>query len=155
MPAGISCSNHCTMSKKALKAMQKTCFVAMCGMVRTLQNIAKTVVLLHEKYFCDACVLTPKIIEKCLLEGSKTLPRPPKIEPTATPSPKKTTNMSQKSARSVREPAKSEKKAPKSEKCANMSPTWPRSDLHFGRSWPPLRKEIRRAACSARRVKSY
>ena len=96
--------------------MQKTCFVAMCGMFRTLQNIAKTVVLLHEEYFCDACVLTPKIIEKCLLEGSKTLPRPPKIEPAATPSPKKTTNMSQKSARSVGEPAKSEKKTPQSEK---------------------------------------
>ena len=141
MPAGISCSNHCTMSKKALKAMQKTCFVAMCGMFRTLQNIAKTVVLLHEEYFCDACVLTPKIIEKCLLEGSKTLPRPPKIEPAATPSPKKTTNMSQKSARSVGEPAKSEKKTPQSEKCANIVPTWRDFDLEFGSFWPPLSKE--------------
>ena len=73
----------------------------MCGMFRTLQNIAKTVVLLHEEHFCDACVLTPQIIEKYVLEGSKTLPRPPKIEAAATPSPKKTTNMSQKCARSV------------------------------------------------------
>ena len=63
----------------------------------------------------------PKDIVKCGFEGSKTLPRLPKIEPGAT---KKATNMSQKSARSVQEPAKSEKKAPKSEKCANMSPTW-------------------------------
>ena len=123
MPAGISCSNHCTMSKKGLKAMQKTCFVAMCGMFRCLQNIAKTVVLLHEEHFCDARLQTPKIIDKCGFEGSKTLPRPPKIEPRATPSPKKTTNVSHRSARNAQEPAKNEKKAFKSEKCVNMAPT--------------------------------
>ena len=68
-------------------------------------------------------MLPPKIIDKCGFEGSKTLPRLPKIEPGATPGPKKATNMSQKSARSVQEPAKSEKKAFKSEKGANMAPT--------------------------------
>ena len=51
--------------------------------------------------FLDARLLTPKIIDKCGFEGSKALPRPPKIESAATPSPKKTTNMSQKCARSV------------------------------------------------------
>ena len=61
-------------------------------------------------------MLTPKIIDKCGFEGSKTLPEPFKIEPGVTPSPKKATNMSQKIARSVQEPAKSEKKAPKTEK---------------------------------------
>ena len=68
-------------------------------------------------------MLTSKIIDKCGVEGSKTLSRPPKIEPGVTTSPKKTTNMAQKSARSAQEPAKNEKKAPKSEKCANMAPT--------------------------------
>ena len=36
MPAGIFCNNPCTMSKKALTAMQKTCSVAVCGMFRSL-----------------------------------------------------------------------------------------------------------------------
>ena len=88
-------------------------------------------VLLHEEHFCDACLLTPKIIDKCGFEGSKTLPRPPKIEPAATPSPKKMTNMSQNSARSVQEPANSEKTMPKSEKCAIMVPTSLDLDLDF------------------------
>ena len=51
------------------------------GMVRSLENIAKTVVLLHEEHFCDACLLTPKIIDKCGFEGSKTLPDCPKSSP--------------------------------------------------------------------------
>ena len=79
-------------------------------------------VLLHEEHFCEACFLRLTFIDKCGLEAAKTLPRPPKIEPAATPSSKKTTNMNQKSARSAQEPAKSEKRAPKSEKCANMGP---------------------------------
>ena len=62
-------------------------------------------------------------IVKYGFEGFKTCLRPSKIESGATQSPKKTTNMSKKSARSVQEPAKSDKKAPKSEKCANMAPT--------------------------------
>ena len=92
-------------------------------------------VLLYEEHFCDACLLPPKIIDKCGFEGSKTLPRPPKIEPGATPSAKKTTTMSQKSARSAQVPAKSEKKAPESEKCANMDPTCGGFDLDFDGSW--------------------
>ena len=86
---------------KALKAMQKTRSVAVCDMFQSLSNIAKTVVLLHEEHFCDLCWLTPTKIEKCRFEGSKTCPRPYKMEPRATKNPKKTTNMSQKSARSV------------------------------------------------------
>ena len=95
------CSNPCAMSKKALKATEKTCFVDMCGMFRSLLNIAKTVVLLQEEHVCDACLLTSKIIDKGGCEGSKALPRPPKIESVATISSKKTTNMSLKSARSA------------------------------------------------------
>ena len=90
-------------------------------------------------------MLTPKIIDKCGFEGSKTLPRPAKIEPGATPSPKKTTNMNQKSARSVQEPSKSDKKVPKSEKCANMAPTRQDFGLDFGTFGTPLaspRKEM-------------
>ena len=75
--------------QKSFESYAKTYFVGVCGMFRSLSNIAKTVVLLHEEHFCDACLLTPKIIDKCGFEGSKTLPRPPKIEPGATPSLKK------------------------------------------------------------------
>ena len=81
----------------------------------------------------------PKIINKCGFEGSKTLPRPPKVEPRGTPSPKRTTNMSQKSARNVQEPAKNEKKLPKSEKCANIEPTWQDFGLDFGVAGPSLK----------------
>ena len=93
-------------------------------------------VLLHEEHFCDACLLMPKIIDKCGFDGSKTLPRPLEIEPGATPSPKKTTNMNQKSATNVQEPAKSEKKTPKSEKRTNKVPTWRDLDLALGGSPP-------------------
>ena len=115
--------------------MQKTCLVAMCGMFRTLQNIAKTVVLLHEEHFCDACLLTAKISDKSGFEGPKTCPRPFKIESGATQSPKKN---DQKNARSAQEPTKIEKKTPKSEQCANMVATWQDFDLDSGDEWPPL-----------------
>ena len=96
-------------------------------------------VVLHEELFCDACWITPKIIDKCGFEGSKTLPRPPKVEPGATPSPKKTTNMNQKSARNAQEPAKNEKQPPQNEKCANMAPTHGSFGLDFGVAAPPLK----------------
>ena len=35
-PTGMSCSNQCTMSKKALKVIQETCFVAVCSMFQSL-----------------------------------------------------------------------------------------------------------------------
>ena len=135
------CSNHCTMSKKALRAMQKKHFVAVCNMFRSLQNIAKTVVLLHEELFCDACLRKPKNIVPCVFEGSKTCFRPFKIESGATQSLKKTTNMGQKSARSVQEPAKSEKKRPR----AKNVPTWAQLDgvstSVVEGPGPPLRKD--------------
>ena len=95
-------------------------------------------VLLEEEHFCDVCLRTPKIHDKSGFEGPKTCPGPFKIESGATQNLKKTTNMREKSARIVQEAAKTKKKTPKSEKCANMDPTWPRPDLEFGRSWPPL-----------------
>ena len=98
-------------------------------MSKSLQNIAKTVVLLHEEHFCDVCWLAPKNIEKCSFESSKTCPRPRKIESRVTKNPKKRTNMSKKSSRSAPEAAKSEKKAPKSQQSANIVPNMPRSDL--------------------------
>ena len=123
--------------------MQKTRSVAVCDMFRSPQNIAKTVVLLHEQHFCDACLLARKIIDKCGLEGSKTFPRPPKIKAGATQSPKKMTNMSKKTARGVQEPAKSEKKAPKIEKTANMVLPRARFTLEFGPPClgPPLERK--------------
>ena len=138
MPAGIFCSNPCTMSNKALKAMQKTRSAALRLCPKSLENIAKTVVLLHEEHFCDACVLTRKNIVKCGFEGFETGPGRSQIEAGATPSPQKTTNVSQKGARNGQEPAKSEKKMPKREKWANMEPTWLGFDLVFGRFWLPL-----------------
>ena len=98
-------------------------------------------VLLHEEHFCGACLRTPKILDEFGFEGSKTCPRPPKIEAGATQSPKKTTNMSTKRARSAQEPAKNEKKTLKSEKCANIRPTYLSFGLDFGVCPPPPSKE--------------
>ena len=113
-------------------------FVAVCGMFQRLQDIAKTVVLLHEEHFCEACVRTPTCIDKCGFEASKTLSRPPKIEFAATPNPEKTTNVTQKSRRSAPEATWCEKMAPRKEKCANMGPTCVSFGLHFGSLGPPL-----------------
>ena len=106
-------------------------------------------VLLQEEHVCDACLLTAKIIDKCGCEGSKTLPRLPKIEPVATMSSKKTTNISLKSARSAEEPAKSEEKPPKSEKCANMVSTCGGFGSDLGDFGPPskLMQKSKRKKC--------
>ena len=61
-------------------------------------------------------MLTPTFIDKCVFEAARTLPKPPKIEPAATPSSKKTTNMTEKRSTNALETAKREKKVFKREK---------------------------------------
>ena len=82
----------------------------------------------------------------------KIVPGCSKIRPGASQNNPKTIRMTNKSPTKSQEAGTSEKKAPKDGKCANIVPTWQDLEYHFEVFWPPL---VRRAACSARRVKSY
>ena len=117
---GFFCSNPCTMSNQALKAIQKTRSVAMCDMFQSLQNIAKTVVLLHEEHFCDLCWLPPKKSKNVGLKAPK-----PALEP-AKSSPERPKNR-KKRPRWAKSAQKVHKKRPRAKKRrprAKKVPTW-------------------------------
>ena len=117
--------------------MEKTCFVDMCDMFRSLSNIAKTVVLLQEEHVCDACLLTSKSSTNVVVKAPKPCPDHPKSS-LQRPQVRKNDQHDPKKCKKRSRTSQERKKGAPERKMRQHDPNKGSFDLHFLRSGPPL-----------------
>ena len=122
--------------QKSIESCAKNTF---CSCVRHVRKFIKhrknCVVLVDEEHFRDACLLTPKHIVKCGFEGSKTCPRPPKIESGATQSSNQNDQHEQKKCKKRSRTSQEWKKVAQEWKMCQHGPNLKHFGLDFGGSW--------------------